>query len=66
MIKKEEVMKAQQTWGDSLVEIGKLYLEKKDYYAAAEKMVDELYGYEERTVLFKPTKASNLPFRLTR
>ena len=59
-------MKAQQDWGNSLVEIGRLYLEKKDYYTAAEEMVDRLYGYDERTVLFKPTKASELPFRLSK
>lgn len=66
MITKEEVLKAQQDWGNALVEIGKLFLENKDYHTAAEKMVDELYGYDERTVLFKPTKASELPFRLTK
>ena len=66
MITEEEVLKAQQKWADGLIHIGKLYLEKKDYHTAAEKMVDELYGYNERTVLFKPTKASELPFRLTK
>lgn len=66
MITKEEVMQAQQAWGDSLVEIGKLYIEGKDYHTAAVEMVDKLYGYDERTVLFKPTKASELPFRLTK
>lgn len=66
MITKEEVMKAQQAWGDGLVYLGKLYLEKKDYKKAAEKFVDITYGYEDRTVLFKPTKASELPFRLTK
>jgi hypothetical protein len=66
MITKEEVMQAQQAWGDSLVEIGKLYIEGKDYHSAAVEMVDKLYGYDERTVLFKPTKASELPFRLTK
>lgn len=66
MITKEDVMKAQQNWGNALIGIGKLFIEKKDYHAAAEKMVEELYGYNERTVLFKPTRASELPFRLTK
>lgn len=66
MITEEEVLKAHRIWGDALIEIGKLYLEKKDYRTAAEKMVTDLYGYDERTVLFKPTKASELPFRTTK
>jgi hypothetical protein len=31
----------------------------------ASNYVDELYAYDEGTVLFKPTKASEVPFRLT-
>ncbi len=66
MITKEEVLDAQQNWGEAVIKIGKLFLEKKDYKAEAIKTVTELYGYDEdHTVLFKPTKASEKAFRFT-
>ncbi len=66
MITKEEVLDAQQNWGEAVIKIGKLFLEKKDYKAEAIKTVAELYGYDEdHTVLFKPTKASEKAFRFT-
>ena len=66
MITREEVLNAQQSWGEAVIKIGKLYLEKKDYTAEAVKTVKELYGYDEdHTVLFKPTKASQKAFRFT-
>lgn len=66
MITEEEVKIAQQQWGDGIVHIGKLFSEKKDYKKAAEEFVDKNYGFDERTVLFKPTKASERPFRVTK
>jgi len=66
MIKKEEVIEAQNKWGQAVIRIGKLFMEKKDYQAEARKIVNELYGYnDEHTVLFKPTKASEQAFRFT-
>lgn len=66
MVTKEEVLNAQQNWGEAVIKIGKLYLEKKDYKAEAIATVAELYGYDEdQTVLFKPTKASEKAFRFT-
>lgn len=65
MITKEDVLEAQKIWGDAVVKIGKLYLEKADYKSEAIKTVKELYGFEERTVLFKPTRARLKPFRNT-
>lgn len=64
-ITREEVTNAQKTWGDAIVSIGKAYSSKGDYKALAAKTVDTLYGYDEGTVLFKPTKASKKQFRLT-
>ncbi len=64
-ITKEEILAAQQTWANSVVAIGEAYSKKEDYKAVAAKTVDELYAYDEGTVLFKPTKASEHPFRLT-
>lgn len=65
-IVEREVMEAQKIWGEAIVSIGEAYTEKKDYKALAEKVVDTLYGYDEGVVLFKPTKASEKQFRLTK
>lgn len=65
-ITEEEILEAQQTWGSAIVEIGEAYSEEEDYRAVAEQTVDALYGYAEGPVLFKPTKASEKQFRLTR
>ena len=64
-ISEEEVIQAQAAWGDAIVAIGEAYTANEDYEALAKNTVDELYGYDEGTVLFKPTKASAVPFRLT-
>lgn len=64
-ITEAEILKAQKIWGDGIVEIGKAYSNKGDYEALAAQHVDELYGYDEGTVLFKPTKAAAEQFRLT-
>jgi len=61
----EEVVTAQKAWGDALVGISQTYLNGGDYIAAATKAADELYGYGRSDVLFKPTKASQTPFRPT-
>ena len=59
----QEVLEAQKVWGDGIVHIGKVFIEKGDYKAAAEKHIDDLYAYNMGTVLFKPTLASEKQFR---
>ena len=65
-IVEKEVMEAQKIWGEAIVAIGEAYTQKEDYKVLAEKVVDTLYGYDEGVVLFKPTKASEKQFRLTK
>lgn len=65
-ITKQEVLDAQKVWGEGIVKIGKVYSEKGDYVAAAEKHIEELYGYNLGEVLFKPTLASEKQFRTTK
>lgn len=60
-ITQKDIEQAQQAWGESLVQIGKTFPGKKK----AEIHVSKFYGYSEKTVLFKPTKASKNQFRLT-
>ncbi|NJL80152.1 MAG: hypothetical protein HC917_17360 [Richelia sp. SM2_1_7] len=64
-ITREDVMNAQKTWADAVVAIGKAYKNGGNYKALAADIVDKLYGYDEGTVLFKPTKVSQGQFRLT-
>jgi len=65
-ITKQEVLEAQKIWGEGIVRIGNVYLEKGDYTAEAEKHIDDLYGYNLGSVLFKPTLASEKQFRTTK
>ena len=65
-ISKEEVLNFQNDWGNAVVGVGKLYLEKKDYKEAAARLVERFYGYNEGPVLFKPTRAADIQFRGTR
>ena len=62
----EEIAEAQKIWGDGIVTIGKAFTDKGDYTKAAENHLDTLYAFEAGTVLFKPTKAADSQFRLTR
>ncbi|MFO0879859.1 MAG: hypothetical protein U0840_21135 [Gemmataceae bacterium] len=52
-----DVNAAQQAWCDGLVKIGKVYAEEGDYKAAAKKVIDDLYDFEDGKVFFKPTLA---------
>lgn len=65
-ILRQEVMDAEKAWGDAIVAIGKAYTNGANYKELAAETVDELYAYDEGTVLFKPTKAAQEQFRLTK
>ena len=56
-----EVEAAQQGWGDGIVKIG----QAKDPKKAAIAHLKEFYAFENGTVLFKPTLASDDQFRGT-
>lgn len=64
-ITEAEVVAAQEEWGKGIVKIGKVYSEKGDYKAAAAEHIQNLYGYDLSSVLFKPTLASVDQFRGT-
>ena len=64
-INRKDVIDAQETWGKAIVAIGKAYKNGGNYKALAANTVNKLYGYDEGTVLFKPTKALEEQFRLT-
>ena len=62
-ITEAEVLECQAKWGSAIKTISKTYLEKGDYVGAAGSAAAELYGYGHGSVLFKPTKAAEFPFR---
>ena len=62
-ITKEEVKQAQKAWGDGIVAIGQVYINGGDYAQKALKHIKKSYDYRMGTVLFKPTLASEIPFR---
>lgn len=62
-ISEAEVHELQANWAAAIKRITATYLDKGDYIAAAGEAAGELYGYEHGNVLFKPTKAAEVPFR---
>jgi hypothetical protein len=65
-ITEAEVTQAQETWGKGIVAIGKAFTNKEDYKTIAINHVETLYAFDKGQVLFKPTKASEQQFRLTK
>lgn len=63
-ISQKEFLTFQNNWGEALVNIGKLFLEKTDFNLATDELVEQFYGYNEGPVLFKPTRAQHKQFRL--
>ena len=61
----EDVAACQKKWANAIQHISATYLAKGDYVAAAGEAAAELYGYGQGNVLFKPTKATDNPFRST-
>ncbi len=61
-ISTQDVEAAQAAWGNGIVKIGKAENPKE----AAIKHIDQFYGFDEGTVLFKPTLASVDQFRGTK
>lgn len=62
-ITEREVVNAQQTWGNGIVTIGEVFSKQGDYSSTAADFIEEMYGYDLSTVLFKPTLASDEQFR---
>ena len=65
-ISEEEVLKAQEKWRSGVINIGKKFLRKEDYFSYANTFLDSLYAFNMGDVLFKPTLASEIQFRLTK
>ena len=64
MISLQDIELAQARWGEQLISIGSLKNDLKARQDATVQMLNELYDFDTGEVLFKPTKASKVQFRL--
>ena len=64
-ISEQDIIKAQELWAESIIEIGKLYIKKGNIKDYAHNFVKNFYAYDFDKVLFKPTLASKNQFRNT-
>lgn len=64
MVTEQEVKDVQAKWGAGIVAIGAAKNDKTTCDAETEKHLDTLYAFDLGTVLFKPTKAADVQFRL--
>lgn len=62
-ISEMEVVAAQQLWAEGIVRIGEVYTDGGDYSGEAGRFIQDMYGYDLGSVLFKPTLASVSQFR---
>lgn len=66
-ITEAEVDEARERWAEAIISIGKASEEgMEEATEKAEEVIETLYAYDEGAVLFKPTKAAELPFRATK
>ncbi|MEM7293639.1 MAG: phosphoribosyl-AMP cyclohydrolase [Pseudomonadota bacterium] len=64
-ITEQQVIDAQTTWGQGIVDISKLHAEGGDFKGRATAHINDLYAYDVSQVMFKPTLASEDQFRET-
>lgn len=62
---KAEVLQAQEAWGQGIVMIGNVFTSGGDFTQAAASHIKKHYDYAKGPVLFRPTLASEIPFRDT-
>ena len=63
MINKTEIEKAQNSWGNGIITIGKLKDNPKESRIFTVNFINKHYDFDFGDVLFKPTKASEKQFR---
>ena len=66
MITEEQVLDAQNEWGEGVVKIGSLKDQRGDCESFASKFLDKMYAFDLGTVLFKPTKCAIEQFRASK
>ena len=66
MFTEQEVTQAQADWGNGIVKIGSLKNDRAACVEATLAHLDNLYAFDLGPVLFKPTKAADVQFRLSK
>lgn len=66
MITIKEIENIQKTWGQGVIQIGTLQADRPAIETYTENFVNELYDFDNKEVLFKPTKAAIDQFRITK
>lgn len=66
MITKDQVIEAQEKWGNGVVKIGALKEKRTECEDFASSFLDDRYAFASSTVLFKPTKCEIEQFRPTK
>ena len=66
MITKEQVLEAQEKWGNGVVKIGTLKNQRTDCESFTSSFLDERYAFDSSLVIFKPTKCEIQQFRPTK
>lgn len=66
MLTKEDILKAQEAWGDAIVKIGSVKNNRALCEKETEGLLVKLYAFEKDEILFKPTKAALIQFRPTK
>ena len=51
------------SWINGIIQIGKVFLENKDYKESAKKFIESHYAFDSESVLFKPTFTKEVIFR---
>ncbi|MCD4769295.1 MAG: hypothetical protein K8R35_03930 [Bacteroidales bacterium] len=66
MLTKEDILKAQEAWGDAIVKIGSVKKDRALCESVTEELLKKLYAFGESEILFKPTMTSLIQFRSTK
>ena len=66
MITEEQVLEAQEKWGNGVVKIGALKNQRSECESFTSTFLDERYAFDSSLVIFKPTKCEIQQFRPTK
>ena len=66
MISKQQVLEAQEKWGNGVVKIGTLKNQRTECESFTSSFLDERYAFDSSLVIFKPTKCEIQQFRPTK
>ena len=63
MVETNKINNFLNSWINGIIQIGKVFLEKKDYKESAKKFIESHYAFDSESVLFKPTFTKEVIFR---